>query len=380
MPRYTAALAASRPSQISQYSQILQYSQTSQHVQTLQAAGAAPQRSNGVHMPSATRARTGILLTNVGSPDAPTAKAVRPYLGEFLGDPRVIELPSWLWKPVLHGVLLNVRPRRSARLYQNIWSEEGSPLVAILRKQAAGLQALLSADLQDDTLVEIGLRYGSPSIGDALRRMRAAGCTRLLVYPLFPQYSATTTATSLDAVFAELMRWRWMPEVRTINSYHDHPLYIEALARSIEETWAREGRAERLLLSFHGIPRRYSDDGDPYRSQCEETAALVVQRLGLQPDEYGVTFQSRFGPIEWLQPYTDETLEEWGHAGVKSVQALCPGFSADCLETVDEIGREASHSFREAGGATFSFIPCLNDRADHLKALAAIVQQNLWLS
>jgi ferrochelatase len=319
-----------------------------------------------------------VLLTNVGSPDAPTAKAVRPYLAEFLGDPRVIELPQWLWKPVLHGILLNTRPKRSAALYQNIWTEEGSPLVTNLAAQAAGLQALLTSALQDDTLVEYGLRYGSPSIAEAMARLQQAGCTRMLVFPLFPQYSATTTATSFDAVFAELMRWRAMPELRTINDYHRHPLYIEALAQSIEETWEREGRAEKLLFSFHGIPRRYSQMGDPYRSQCLETGRLLGERLGLRDDEYTITFQSRLGPIEWLQPYTDETVEEWGRQGVKSVQALCPGFSADCLETVDEVGREAAHSFHEAGGGSFTYIPALNSRGDHLQALAAIVQQHLW--
>lgn len=331
-----------------------------------------------VARPRRTGGRTGILLTNVGSPAAPTAKAVRPYLAEFLGDPRIIELPAWLWKPVLHGILLNVRPRKSARLYRNIWTAEGSPQLVNLRKQAEGLQSLITASRQDDTLVDYGLRYGSPSLAAALGRLRDAGCTRLLVFPLFPQYSSTTTATSLDGVFAELMRWRRLPEVRTINSYHDHPLYIEALARSLEEAWAEQGRAEKLLLSYHGIPRSYSVKGDPYQAQCLETSALLAARLGLSAEEYTVSFQSRLGPVEWLQPYTDVTVEEWGMAGVKSVQAMCPGFSAECLETVDEVGREAAHSFAEAGGGSFTYLPALNDRADHLQALAAVVQQHLW--
>ncbi|MGL4650468.1 MAG: ferrochelatase, partial [Caldilineaceae bacterium] len=186
------------------------------------------------------------------------------------------------------------------------------------------------------------------------------------------------TATSLDGVFAELMRWRWVPEVRTINSYHTHPLYIEALARSLEQTWARDGRAEKQLFSFHGIPRSYAEKGDPYHLQCLETGSLLATRLGLTPDDYAITFQSRLGPIEWLQPYTDVTVEAWGKAGVKSVQAICPGFSADCLETVDEVGREAAHSFHEAGGGTFTYVPALNDRPEHSLALVAIVQAHLW--
>lgn len=365
MPRYTSARTP-----------VSQPATTTNRSTGLNGHTAAPARTVGPA--SRTGARTGILLTNVGSPDAPTAKAVRPYLAEFLGDRRVIELHPLLWKPVLHGILLNTRPRRSARLYQNIWGDEGSPLVAILRKQAQGLQALLAAGGEETPIVEIGLRYGNPSIADAMGRLREAGCTRLLVFPLFPQYSATTTATSLDAVFSELMRWRWVPELRTINDYHTHPLYIDALAHSVEETWAREGRAEKLLVSFHGIPRSYSDAGDPYHSQCLKTGRLLGERLGLAADDYTIAFQSRLGPIEWLQPYTDETVEAWGKAGVKSVQALCPGFSADCLETVDEVGREAAHTFHEAGGGALTYIPSLNDRADHLAALHAIVQQHLW--
>ena len=326
-------------------------------------------------------ARVGVLLTNVGSPAAPTAGAVRPYLAQFLGDPRVIELSPWLWKPLLHGILLNTRPRRSAKLYQNIWAEDGSPLVATLRKQAAGVQCLLEAQLPQRVLVEMGLRYGEPSIASAMQKLRAAGVTRLVVFPLFPQYSATTTATSLDAVFDELKRWRWVPELRTINHYHDHPAYIEALARSVEEQWDQHGRAEKLLLTFHGIPRSYFLNGDPYYCECQKTARLLAERLHLSEGDYGVTFQSRLGPVEWLRPYTDETVSAWGKAGVKSVQALCPGFSGDCLETVDEVAREAKESFEEAGGGEFSYIPALNDRADHLRLIADLVleQTRGWL-
>ncbi len=319
----------------------------------------------------------GVLLVNVGSPKAPTARAVRPYLAEFLGDPRVIELSPWLWKPLLHGILLNTRPRRSARLYQNIWSEEGSPLIANLRKQAAGVGALLSSALQTPVAVEIGLRYGTPSVAEGLRKLRDCGAERLAVFPLFPQYSATTTATAFDAVFDELKQWRHVPALRTIQHYHDHPAYIAALANTIREQWQTEGRAERLLFSFHGIPKSYAQKGDPYPNECRATAARLAQALGIGEDEYWLTFQSRLGPIEWLRPYTDETMEAWGKAGVPSVQALCPGFSGDCLETVDEVGREARHTFQEAGGGRFTYIPALNDRPDHLYALNQILLEAL---
>jgi ferrochelatase len=314
-----------------------------------------------------------VLLVNVGSPDAPTARAVRPYLAQFLGDPRVIELPAWLWQPLLHGVLLNTRPRKSARLYQNIWGSEGSPLVANLRKQASGVGALLTAALQSPVAVEIGLRYGNPSVAEGLRKLRDRGVQRLVIFPMFPQYSATTTATAFDAVFDELKQWRHVPALRTIQHYYNHPAYIKALAATIRETWQAEGRAERLLFSFHGIPKNYADKGDPYPDECRCTAALLAQELGIGKDEYALSFQSRLGPIEWLRPYTDETVTEWGSAGTASVQALCPGFSADCLETVDEVGREAAHTFKEAGGGAFTYIPALNDRADHLQALTQIL-------
>ncbi len=324
-----------------------------------------------------TAARVGVLLTNVGSPAAPTPEALRPYLAQFLGDPRIIELPAWLWKPVLHGIILNTRPKRSARIYQNIWSDEGSPLIAILRRQAAGIQALLTAELQDRVVVEVGLRYGEPSIAAGLRALEAAGARALVIFPLFPQYSATTTATTFDAVFDELKRRRWMPGLHTIQHYHDHPGYIEALARSVEEHWAQHGRAERMLFSYHGIPRAYFLKGDPYYCECQKTSRLLAQRLGLDAADYAVTFQSRFGPVEWLQPYTDKAVEAWAKAGVRSVQAICPGFSADCLETVDEVGREAREAFEEAGGGEFSYIPALNARADHLRALTDVLLAHL---
>ncbi|MCE7989766.1 MAG: ferrochelatase [Caldilinea sp. CFX5] len=320
---------------------------------------------------------TGVLLTNVGTPTAPTAKAVRPYLRQFLGDPRVIEYPRWLWWLILNGIILNVRPKRSARLYSNIWTAEGSPLLLNLQRQGAALREQLQEATGVAVPVAVGMRYGAPSIREAMRQLEQANVRRLLVFPLYPQYSATTTATSLDGVFAELQRWRWLPELRTITHYHDHSGYITALANSVEEHWQQHGKAERLLLSFHGIPKSYFEQGDPYYCECQKTARLLAARLALAESEYAVSFQSRFGPAEWLRPYTDETLEEWAQHGVRSVQVLAPGFSGDCLETIDELGREGKETFLAAGGQAFSYIPALNDRPDHIAALTEIVMNHL---
>ena len=319
----------------------------------------------------------GVLLTNVGSPAAPTAGALRSYLAQFLGDERVIEYPRWLWQPLLHGVILNVRPRRSAEMYRQVWTDEGSPLLLTMRRQAAALQEALG----DSVCVAVGVRYGEPSIAAALRQLDEAGARRILVLPLYPQYSATTTATSFDAVFDELKTWRRVPELRTINQYYDHPAYIAALAASVRDHWAAHGRPQRLLLSYHGIPRDYADQGDPYPEQCRATTALLAEALGLSEGEYQTTFQSRFGPSEWLQPYTDVTLEEWGHEGLARIDAICPGFSADCLETLEEIAQDGAHEFHAAGGGEMRYIPALNDRPDHVAVLAELVQAHLgeWL-
>jgi ferrochelatase len=324
----------------------------------------------------------GILLTNVGTPEAPTAKAVRPYLAQFLGDKRVIEWPGYLWKPVLHGIILNTRPRKSAELYKRVWTDEGSPLLTILQNQSAAIQARLEKTLPVPVKVTYGMRYGEPSIASAMRDLKAANVQRLLVLPMFPQYSATTTATSLDAVFAELQTWRWIPELRTINSYHDNDGYIRAMADSIEAQWAQTGRPDRLMFSFHGIPRDYFLNGDPYYCQCQKTARLIAEALQLPDEMWFATFQSRFGPQEWLQPYTDVTLEAWGAEGVQHVDAICPGFSADCLETTDEVGHEGRIVFQEAGGGQFNYIPALNDQPDHINVLADIVTDHLagWLT
>ena len=319
----------------------------------------------------------GVLLSNIGSPTAPTARALRPYLAQFLGDRRIIEWPRWLWLPVLHGIILNTRPARSASLYQNIWTDEGAPLLAIARRQAKGLEQRLVARLSVPVKAVLGMRYGSPSIADGLRELREAGARRILVFPLFPQYSATTTASVFDAAFDELKRWRRLPELRTVNGYHDHPRYIAALAASLREARAAHGAPQKTLFSFHGIPKSYALKGDPYPDECRETARLLAQALSLKGDEWAMAFQSRFGPEEWLRPYTDETLAEWGRSDVHSVHVVSPGFSADCLETVDELGRENRHVFESAGGASYHFVPALNDRPDHLDALAEIALKHV---
>lgn len=323
-------------------------------------------------------APVGVLLTNVGSPAAPTTGALRAYLAQFLGDPRVIEYPRGLWLPLLHGVILNVRPRRSAEMYRQVWTDEGSPLLATLRRQGEALQEALG----DAARVAVGVRYGQPSIAAALRALDAAGARRILVLPLYPQYSATTTATSLDAVFDELKTWRRVPELRTINQYYDHPGYIAALAASVWEHWAAHGRPQRLLLSYHGIPHDYADQGDPYPQQCAATTALLAAALGLGEGEYAMTFQSRFGPSQWLLPATDTTLAEWGREGLALVDALCPGFSADCLETLEEIAQDGAHEFHAAGGGEMRYIPALNDRPDHVAMLAELASLHLeeWVS
>ena len=318
--------------------------------------------------------KLGILVTNLGTPDAPETGPLRRYLAEFLWDPRV---PRPLWWLILNGVILRTRPRRSAEAYRAVWKEDGSPLLTCAREQAAGIRERLATRLSGPFEVALGMRYGNPSIPAALRQLHALHATRLLVLPLYPQYSASTTGSTFDALAMELMRWRWVPELRFVGRYHDAPGYIAALAASIREHWAAHGRGEHLLMSFHGVPRRYLDSGDPYHCQCHKTARLVAQHLGLEPGSWSTTFQSRFGREEWLKPYTDETVKALGRKGLKRIDVVCPGFSADCLETLEEIAEENAGYFREAGGETLSYIPCLNTRADHLDFLADLAVQHL---
>lgn len=315
---------------------------------------------------------TGVLITNLGTPAAPTSAAVRRYLAEFLSDPRVVELPRWLWLPILHAVILRLRPRRSAAAYRQIWTDEGSPLLVNAKRQARALEDMLSQRWRGQVKVALGMRYGEPSIAAALQRLADWGARRVLVLPLYPQYSATTTASTYDAVFRALAGERRMPDLRFVSQYHEHPGYIDALAVSVAAAREQNGDHGRLLFSFHGLPQRYCDDGDPYYGQCLETARLVAARLQEAPDNWAVAFQSRVGKQKWLQPYTESLLCEWGKSGVRRVQVLCPGFSADCLETLEEIAIRAAALFRSCGGESLHYIAALNDRPEHITALANI--------
>jgi ferrochelatase len=317
----------------------------------------------------------GVLLVNLGTPEAPDRASVRRYLKEFLWDPRVVEVPRPIWWFVLNGLILNTRPRRSAKAYQKIWTAEGSPLLLISQRQRTALAARLEQRFGCKIPVALGMRYGQPSIPSALAGLQDVGVRRLLVLPLYPQYSATT-ASIFDAVTAELRQWRWLPEVRFVNHYHDEPAYIGALAESVRRHRAEFGDAERLLMSFHGIPEEYFHKGDPYHCECHKTGRLLAENLGLSEHQWQISFQSRLGPKQWLQPYTDKTMQGLAQNGVKSLQVLCPGFSADCLETLEEIAIEDRDIFLEAGGERFEYIPCLNDDADHIDLLAGLVEQH----
>ena len=318
----------------------------------------------------------GVLLANLGTPEAPTTAAVRRYLAEFLADPRVVDLPRWLWMPLLHGVILNVRPRRSAHAYAKIWTPEGSPLLLHSRAQAEALAETLEARTPGRFRVALGMRYGSPSVASALRELASANVRRLLVLPLYPQYSAPSTASVFDAVGAELAQWRWVPELRCIADYHANETYLEALANSVREYRARHGSGEVLLVSFHGIPERYFLAGDPYFCQCQATAQRLVAKLGLAPHEYRVTFQSRFGREKWLEPYTDVTLQDLARGGTRRVDVICPGFSADCLETLEEIAVQNAELFDAAGGSSLHYIPALNARPDHLEMMVELIARH----
>jgi ferrochelatase len=323
-------------------------------------------------------ARIGVLLVNLGTPDAPTSAAVRRYLAQFLSDPRVVEIPPLLWWPILYGVVLTVRPRRSAAAYREIWTDAGSPLLVNTAALARALQTEL-ADGGAPVTVAYGMRYGNPPVADALRSLRNAGASRLLVLPLYPQYAAATTGSAFDAVTAELRRWRRVPEACFIGDYHDCDGYVSALAASVREHWSAAGRTEKLLLSFHGLPARCSRLGDPYERQCRTTARLLAAALGLEGSEgWSLSFQSRVGREPWLEPYTDVLLAQWARDGVRRVQVLCPGFAVDCLETLEEIALRNRRDFIAAGGEELEYIPALNARPDHVAFLAALARLRAW--
>jgi ferrochelatase len=320
--------------------------------------------------------RTAVLLVNLGSPDAPTPAALRRYLAEFLSDPRVVEIPRLLWWLILHGVVLRTRPRQSAAKYASIWTRDGSPLLTWSQRQAKRLLGELG-QRGHPVLVRCAMRYGQPSIASALETLRAEGATRILVLPLYPQYAAATTASVFDAVSSWAARARRLPEFRFVNQYHDDPGYIAALANSVQAHWRANGRGERLLMSFHGLPARTLALGDPYHCHCHKTARLLAERLGLRDGEWIVSFQSRLGRAKWLEPYTEPTVRRLAADGVKRLDAICPGFAADNLETLEEIAIEARDAFLVAGGQEFRFIPCLNDRDDWIRALGDLTLQHL---
>ncbi len=321
--------------------------------------------------------KIGVLVTNLGTPEAPTKKALRPYLKEFLSDPRVVEVPKVIWWFVLNGIILNFRPKRSAQAYSTVWTEEGSPLKTITKAQASALAARCKAQYGDNVIVEFAMRYGKPAITDVLDSMLANGVRKLVVLPLYPQYSASTTGSTFDAIAHDFTSRRWLPELRFVNHYNDRDSFITALANKVEAHWNEYGRADKLILSYHGIPKRYLMNGDPYHCECHKTSRLVAEKLGLSSDKYMTTFQSRFGREEWLTPYTDETLKSLPSKGVKAVQIMCPGFSADCLETIEEIGEENREYFMEAGGERYEYIDALNSDEEHIDVLFDIVQENL---
>jgi ferrochelatase len=329
-----------------------------------------------------TAAKTAVLLVNLGTPDAPTPPAVRRYLKEFLSDPRVVEIPRAIWWLILNGIILNTRPRKSAAKYAGIWTPAGSPLKVHTEQQTRLLQEHLQGRIGIAApIVRYAMRYGNPSVGSVLDELKAQNCERILLLPLYPQYAASSTATVFDAVNRRLLQTRNAPALRTIKHFHDDAGYIRASAQNIRDYWASHGRPDKLVMSFHGVPRYTLEKGDPYHCECLKSGRLIAEELGLNPEQYIVSFQSRFGKAEWIKPYTTATLKELGRLGTKRVDVVCPGFAADCLETLEEIAQEGKEDFQHAGGGDYHYIPCLNERADWIQGLGNIALENLqgWL-
>lgn len=324
------------------------------------------------HKPS-TKPQTGILLVNLGTPDDPSASAVRRYLAEFLSDPRVIEVPRLIWWCILHCVILRIRPKRSAALYKSVWTAEGSPLMVISKRQTAAIQAALGEKVS----VKLAMRYGNPSIKSVLDEFQQDAVRKIIVLPLYPQYAGPTTGSTFDAVADALKKWRWVPELHFINQYCDKPLYVEALANSVRDYLDTHEKPQKIIFSYHGIPKRYLTAGDPYYCFCQKTTRLVQEKLGLDKDDCITSFQSRVGREEWLKPYTDELLAELPSKNIKKIAILSPAFSADCLETLEELAVENRHNFLNAGGEAYDYIPALNDRPDHIKALVELIEEQL---
>ncbi len=320
--------------------------------------------------------RVGVVLVNLGTPEAPTAPAIRKYLREFLSDPRVIEIPKLLWWPILNGPILLARPRKLAPRYQSIWMEGGSPLLVYTQRQTAGVQRILS-ERGLDVQVETGMRYGKPSIQEAMLKLRDSGCEHILIVPMYPQYASSTTATVVDEAMRVAGRMRNQPALRFIKRFHTDPAFLQPLADKIAALWQVQGRPQKLVMSFHGLPRQCVDMGDPYCRDSYETARALAALLGLTDEQYLVTFQSRFGPAKWLEPYTEPTLEKLAQQGVTEIDVVCPGFLADCLETLEEISIEVRETFLHAGGKQFRYIPALNDDPAWMTGLADLVESQL---
>ena len=329
---------------------------------------------------------TGVLLINLGTPDEPTPRAVRRYLKQFLSDARVVEIPKAIWWLILNGIILNTRPAKSAKKYTSIWTKEGSPLRIYTSRQTQMLRGFLGEKIKSPLKVEYAMRYGNPSIESAIDKLKAANCENIMVLPLYPQYAASTTASTMDELGRVLLQMRNVPGIRFVRDFHDHPAYTKAIVTNVLAEWMKIGRpnfvTDKLLMTFHGLPKFQLDKGDPYHCQCHKSARLIAEELGVKKDDYVVTFQSRFGKAEWLQPYTDKTLEKLGVAGCKRVDVICPGFAADCLETLEEIAMEAKETFLHAGGKVFNYISVANDSQAYVGALATIAEEQLvgWVS
>ncbi|WP_199244807.1 ferrochelatase [Vibrio metschnikovii] len=315
-----------------------------------------------------TKKKLGVLLANLGTPDEPTPKAVKRFLSQFLHDHRVVDLTRWIWCPLLHGVILPLRSPRVAKLYQSVWMDEGSPLLVYSKRQQEKLQQRL------DYPVELGMTYGNPSLLSGVQALRDQGVEKIIVLPLYPQYSATTTAAVFDGLAKAMKTQRVIPEIDFITDYHDHPLYIRALADKVRSSWSEKGQGDVLICSYHGIPKRYADNGDIYPQHCQQTTNLLAQELGLSDQQVMMTYQSQFGKEEWLQPYTDKTMQALPSQGMKKIDILCPAFSVDCLETLEEISEENKHLFLEAGGEAFNYIACLNDSDLHIEMMVDLIQ------
>ena len=319
--------------------------------------------------------RIGVLITNLGTPDAPNKKELKVYLNQFLSDPRVIELPKILWQIILKLVILQIRPSKSAEAYKQIWTDKGSPLLNIANRQLNKIQSSFSSK-NENIVFEVGMRYGNPSIPDALLKLQKKQVRRLLVLPMYPQYCAATTGSTFDEVTNVLQKWRWIPEMRFINQYFEEKNYIEALSNSIKSFWKKTSKPQKIIFSYHGIPKRYLTNGDPYHCFCLKTTRLVKEYMGLSDDEIMTTFQSRFGREEWLKPYTSETLKELPKQGIKNIHIISPGFSSDCLETLEELEEENKEYFMESGGENYHYIPCLNDHDDHIDVFVNLIKKH----